>query len=221
MRTLDKWKVCPFWRRSIVGDSWERAAIRLILVLLTLLSAITPAYAESKKTPINYEITPVVSKIKFRVKASIPIEGTFEKWDAKLAFASTDPSSGSLLVKIHADSVNTGSKMKDDKLKSEDCFNVKKHPHIFFRSTKIIQTGKHTFEVLGTVTIRDITKTETLTFAADKEADGRGEITGTLWFDRRDFGLGGSIPFVKIADYVELTIDFKAKRISGPPLLFK
>jgi len=42
-----------------------------------------------------------------------------------------------------------------------------------------------------------------------------------LAFDRKDFGLGGSIPFVRIADRVELTVDFKATRVSGSPLLFK
>jgi polyisoprenoid-binding protein YceI len=52
----------------------------------------------------------VVIKIKFNVKASIPLEGTFEKWDATLAFTSTDASTGSLEIKIQADSVNTGSK---------------------------------------------------------------------------------------------------------------
>ena len=54
-----------------------------------------------------------------------------------------------------------------------------------------------------------------------RESEGTGEIEGTLWFDRRDFGSGGSIPFVRIADRVELMIDFKATRVSGPPLLFK
>ena len=54
-----------------------------------------------------------------------------------------------------------------------------------------------------------------------REGEGTGEIEGTVWFDRRDLGLGGSIPFVRIADRVELTIDFKATRVSGPPLLFK
>jgi hypothetical protein len=30
-----------------------------------------------------------------------------------------------------------------------------------------------------------------------------------------------SIPFVKIADTVEVTVDHKGKRVSGPPLVFK
>ena len=162
-----------------------------------------------------------MSKIKFNVKASIPIEGTFEKWDATLAFTSTDASTGSLDIKIQADSVNTGSKSKDNRLKGKNCFNVKEHPYITFQSTKIIQTGPHTFDVPGTFTIRGISKEEKLTFTAEREGEGTGEIEGTLWFERRDFELGGNIPFVTIADRVELTIDFKATRVSGPPLLFK
>lgn len=198
----------------------------LPMCLAVLLASPELSHAQASKKPagkpeIKYEITPVSSKVRFRVKASIPIEGTFERWDARLSFASTNPSSGVLELKIQADSVHTGSNMKDEKLKSENCFNVKKHPHITFRSTRIRQTSPHTFEVVGTATIRGISKTETLTFIADREGEGRGEIAGSLWFDRRDFDLGGSIPFVKIADEVELTIDFKAKRISGPPLLFK
>jgi polyisoprenoid-binding protein YceI len=155
------------------------------------------------------------------VKASIPIEGTFEKWDATLAFTSNDPSTGSLDIKIQADSVSTGSDGKDNRLKGEECFDVKEHPYITFRSAKIEQTGPHTFDVQGTFTVRGISKAESLTFTAEREGAGTGEIEGTLWFDRRDFGLGGSIPFVRIADRVELTIDFKATRVAGPALLFK
>jgi len=47
-----------------------------------------------------------------------------------------------------------------------------------------------------------------------------GEIKGILTIDRRDFGLGGGIKFVTIADRVDVTIDFRAERV-GPPLVFK
>jgi hypothetical protein len=33
-------------------------------------------------------------------------------------------------------------------------------------------------------------------------------------------GVNGSIPFIKIADRVEVTIAFQAKRVSGPPVIF-
>ena len=50
---------------------------------------------------------------------------------------------------------------------------------------------------------------------------GSGEIKGTMAFDRKDYGIDGSIPFIKIADRVQVDVDLKAKRTSGPPLTFK
>jgi hypothetical protein len=33
--------------------------------------------------------------------------------------------------------------------------------------------------------------------------------------------MNSGIPFIKIADRVELTVDLPGKRVSGPPLVFK
>jgi polyisoprenoid-binding protein YceI len=196
-------------------------ALRIVLCLLVTLMFSSATKAQSSQEAPTYKITPVISKVKFNVKASIPLEGTFEKWDATLAFTSTDPSTGTLDIKIQADSVNTGSAAKDKKLKGDGCFDVKEHPYITFQSTKIVQTAPHTFDVQGMFTVRGISKAESLNFTAERDGEGTGEIEGTLWFDRRDFDLGGNIPFVKIADRVELMIEFKATRTSGSPLLFK
>ena len=168
-----------------------------------------------------YKITPVLSKVDFGVKASVSIEGTFEKWNASLVFKSADLSTGVLDVKIQADSVNTGSGFKDDELKSDKFFDAKNDPYITFHSTKIVQTGPHTFDIQGTFTIRGVSKAETLTFADDPEGKGTGELKGTMAFDRKEFGMNSGIPFIRIADRVEVTVDFKATRVSGPPLLFK
>jgi hypothetical protein len=40
-------------------------------------------------------------------------------------------------------------------------------------------------------------------------------------FDRKEFGMNSGIPFIKIADRVEVTVDLHGKRVSGPPLVFK
>ena len=60
-------------------------------------------------------VTQKNSSIRFAVKASVPIEGTFDKWDATFTYTSTDAEAGVLDVKIQAASVNTGSGMKDGK----------------------------------------------------------------------------------------------------------
>jgi hypothetical protein len=40
-------------------------------------------------------------------------------------------------------------------------------------------------------------------------------------FDRKDDGINKGIPFVRIGDSVDVTVDLKATRISGPPVVLK
>jgi polyisoprenoid-binding protein YceI len=155
------------------------------------------------------------------VKASVTLEGKFDQWDATLTFPSTDVTTGVMDVKIQAASVNTGSGMKDDKLRSKDFFDVKQDPVITFHSTKVVQTGPTTFDMPGTFTIRGVSKPETLTFTITGKGTGAGAIKGTMAFDRKEFGMNSGIPFIKIADRVEVTVDLHGKRVSGPPLVFK
>lgn len=185
------------------------------LIALVLLTPLAQAQA-----PV-FVITPGASSIKFFVKASVALEGNFDKWDATLTFTSPDVTTGVLDIKIHAASVNTGSGMKDGKLKSKDFFNVQKDPYITFKSTKIVQTGPETFDVPGTFTIRGVSKPETLALTVTGKGTGSGNIKGTMAFDRKDYGMDSGIPFIKIADRVEVNIDLKAQRVSGPPVVFK
>jgi polyisoprenoid-binding protein YceI len=162
-----------------------------------------------------FKITPVKSSIKFAVKASVPIEGVFDKWDATLVFPSNRVEDGVLDVKIQAASVNTGSGLKNDKLKSKDFFDAERDPYITFRSSKNVQTGPTTFDIQGIFTIRGVSKPETLNLTAYGKGTGHGEIKGTMAFDRKDFGMNSGIPFIRIAVRVEVTVDLKADRISG------
>jgi polyisoprenoid-binding protein YceI len=167
------------------------------------------------------KITKEDSSIKFHVKASVAIDGTFDKWDATATMTSPDVETGVLDIKIQAASVNTGSGMKDGKLKGKDFFDAQVDPLITFHSTKIVQTGPNTLDYVGDFTIRGVTKPEKLTFTLSGKGTGSGEIKGTMAFDRKDYGMNSGIPFIRIADRVEVTVDLKGKRVSGPPLVFK
>ena len=179
-----------------------------------------PSLSQAQTAPV-FTITKNDSSITFYVKASVEIRGSFDKWDASLTFTSPDVTTGVLDVKIQAASVDTGSGMKDDKLKSKDFFYVEQDPLITFHSTKIVQTGPESFDVPGTFTIRGVSKPETLTLTVSGEGTGSGAIKGIMAFDRKDYGMTKGIPFMKVADRVEVTVDLKAKRISGPPVVLK
>jgi polyisoprenoid-binding protein YceI len=187
--------------------------------LCLLASALLPSPAQDK-VPV-FAISHEDSSVQFSVKASVTLEGKFDQWDATLTFPSTDVTTGVMDVKIQAASVNTGSGMKDDKLRSKDFFDVKQDPVITFHSTKVVQTGPTTFDMPGTFTIRGVSKPETLTFTVTGKGTGVGTIKGTMAFDRKEFGMNSGIPFIKIADRVEVTVDLHGKRVSGPPLVFE
>jgi polyisoprenoid-binding protein YceI len=186
----------------------------LFLTTLSLAAPVGRAHV-----PV-FVITSKTSTIKFSVKSSVALEGNFDKWDATLTFTSPDVSTGVLDVEIQAATVNTGSGFNDDKLKSQDFFDVKKNPLITFKSTKIVQTAPNTVDVQGNFTIRGVTKPDTLALTVDREGTASGEIKGTMAFDRKDYGMDSNIPLSKIADRVEVSVALQVKQVSGPPVVF-
>ncbi|HUC68810.1 MAG TPA: YceI family protein [Stellaceae bacterium] len=190
-----------------------------LAILVLLASAVLPSVSRAQ-VPV-YVITPENSSIKFHVSASVALDGTFDKWTATLSFTSPDVTTGVLDIKIQADSVDTGSGLKNGKLKGGDFFAVKQNPLITFHSKKIVQIGPNSFEIPGDFTIRGVSRTETLRLTLSGKGTGSGAIRGTMAFDRKQYGMNSSIPFIRIADRVDVTVDLKGKRVSGPPLVFK
>ena len=193
----------------------------LCVMAFVLLSSASRAQAPAE-VPV-FEVTPPAGgfKITFNVKASVPIEGVFEKWEATLKFTSPDVTTGALDIKVDAASVNTGSGLKDGKLKGKDFFDAKNNPYITFHSSKIEQTGPTTFDIPGTFTIRGVSRPETLSLTLSGKGTGTGNIKGSMAFDRKEYGMNSGIPFIKIADRVEVDVALQAKQVSGPRVVYK
>ena len=108
------------WSRTNRERGLTRGGTRALpMVVLALVAFCTFPSANQAQVPV-YEVTPVESTIKFGVESSVPIKGTFDKWNASLKFSSTDVRSAVLEIEIQADSVETGSGMKNNKLKGKD-----------------------------------------------------------------------------------------------------
>jgi len=230
MNGIDKCEYLVLADMSTATENWSRRGnerarlttrIRYVLAstvcLMAFLASPRPSYAQVP----TYEFTPVESSIKFGVDSSVSIKGIFEKWNASIKFSSRDVRDAVLEIEIEADSVNTGSHMKDNKLKGKDFFNVKESPLITFKSTKIVQTGPNTFDIEGNFTIRGVTKTEKLTLTSDSKGTPTGSLDGTMAFDRKDYGMTSGIPFIKVANRVEVNVRLKWRRVSGPPPVFQ
>jgi polyisoprenoid-binding protein YceI len=201
--------------------TWQRIKLRKVrLAVLCLFACLALGTRVQAASPI-FVISRPDSAIKFYVKASIELRGTFDEWDATLTFGSQDVTTGVLRVTIQAASVNAGSSIKNNTLKSPDFFNVEQQPLITFVSKRITQTGPNSFQIEGDFTIRGVTNPEVLTLTVAGKGTGTGVISGAMVFDRKNYGMSSGIPFIKIANHVEVTIRLKAKRVSGPPLVFK
>jgi len=187
-----------------------------LLAAAFFCTATSPAQAPSG-LPV-FEVTAVSSTIKFDVKASVEIKGKFDKWGATLTFHSPDVSTGVLEINIQADSVDTGSGMKNNKLKGKDFFDVEHYPMLMFKSTKIVKISQEHFEVDGDLTIRGVANPEKLTLVVSHKEGHLGDIHGKMVFNRKDYGMNKGIPFISIADHVEINFHLKTKHVGGPQL---
>ena len=188
-------------------------------LLCYLVFALFPSLGRAQ-APV-FAFVPGESTMKFDVESSVAIVGKFDKWDATLTFTSPELSTAVLDIKIQAATVDTGSGMKNGKLKGKDFFDVEHNPLITFHSAKAVQTGPDTIEFDGDFTIRGVTKQEKLTFTITGKGTGSGTLAGKMAFDRKQYGMNSGIPFIKIANRVEVTVNLMGKRVSGPPVALK
>jgi len=203
---------------------FEPILLDMRFTILTLLVSVLFSSAVHAQAPSGvpvFEVTPVHSSIKFSVKASVSIVGKFDKWDAALTFKSPDVTTGVLKIDIQAASVDTGSGTKNNKLKSKDFFDVERNPSIVFQSTKFVQTSPNTIEVDGDFTIRGVSNPEKLTLTIAHKEGHLGEVAGKMVFDRKKYGMNKGIPFISIADHVEVNFHLKVKHAGGPQVALK
>ncbi len=100
-------------------------------------------------------------------------------------------------VVIDAASIDTNQPERDQHLKAPDFFDVEQYPTITFRSTSVKRGTDGQFEVVGQLTMHDVTRPVTFTgevHPAIKDPWGNQRIaaqaTGQL--NRKDFGLAWS-----------------------------
>ncbi|MGB8478289.1 MAG: YceI family protein [Acidobacteriaceae bacterium] len=189
------------------------------VIFCALAVALLPSMCRAQ-APV-FSVVPVESSIRFSVKSSVAIVGKFDTWHATLKFASPDVTSGVLSIAIDAATVDTGSGMKNNKLKGQDFFYVEHFPKITFYSTKVVQTSPTTFDVDGNFSIRGVTRQEKLKLTIPAKQTGEDEIQGVLVFNRKEYGMNKGIPFVKIEDHVEVRINLRVQQLSGPRLQYR
>ena len=112
-----------------------------------------------------------------RTKLPTPGTWTFDKAHTRLEFVARHmvtiaerPEDSHVEVEMQAASLTTDTSMRDDHLRSDDFLEVETYPTLTFRSKALRPTGENTFQLVGDLTIKGISREVVL----DAEFNGWG-----------------------------------------------
>ena len=166
-----------------------------VAVALALVSA-TSAAVET------YTIDPVHSSIAFNIRHFVAkVPGKFSKVSGTITVDRDNPASNRAEATIEVASIDTGNQKRDTHLRSGDFFDAARFQSMTFKSKSWKKTGEDTFDVVGDLTIKDVTKEVIL------------KVTSL------GFGPGGS-PGVQLSGWeATTTINKKEFNVKDPPML--
>jgi polyisoprenoid-binding protein YceI len=109
---------------------------------------------------IIWNVDPTHTGIKFSVTHLMvsELEGNFKTYSGKVESPSTDFNNGTVEFTIDVNSINTESDNRDKHLMGDEFFNAAKYPKITFKSTSFKKIDGNKYELIGDLTIRNITK---------------------------------------------------------------
>ncbi len=147
------------------------------------------------------------------------VRGDFSGVKGTVIYDPKQPAPASVEAIIDCSTVNTGVAKRDEQLKSEDFFDIKRYPTMKFKSTKVEVAGPGKLKVTGDLTINATTHQVVLDVDGPTPPirDPRGNekigLNATTTLSRKKFGItwnevmetGG----VAVADEVQVTLDLE------------
>jgi polyisoprenoid-binding protein YceI len=120
----------------------------------------------------------------------VPVEGTFKKFDAQVAFDPKKPEGGSVALRIDTASAGFGIPMSDAELPKAPWFDAAHFPQATFQSSAIKALGDGKFEMTGKLTIKGTAKTVTVPVGIAPAGGNQAVATGSFTIQRLDYKVG-------------------------------
>jgi|SRR3569833_2376096 len=176
---------------------------RIFLLLLLVAMAWKAGFAQLKPADQGSSVQFTIQNFGFDVN------GSFKGLHGTIDFDLQKPENGHFDVELDANSINTDNSLRDEHLRGEAYFDVKKYPKIKLESTKIQpgnKAGSYLFQ--GKLTIKNVSQNVSFPFTATAAADGY-QFAGTFKIRRKDFGVGGTST---ISDELQVSLNIVAKK---------
>ncbi len=147
------------------------------------------------------------------------VRGSFETFEGTAELNFDEPSKSSATVSFDIDSIKTGQAQRDEHLRTNDFFDAPTFPKGTFVSTAVNKVDDETFELVGDLTLKGVTKPVTITFeytgsATDPYNNVRQGFEGNATINRKDWGIEYNAALetggVLISDKITLEFDVSA-----------
>ena len=199
-----------------------KRSVRALVAALTLIVAL-PALAAAETWVIDPPHT--VSGFTVRHMMITNVNGAFELTTGTIEYKPGDPSSVKADISIETKTINTRNTRRDDDLRSDNFLNVEKFPAITFTSKRVQNVRSGGFDLVGDLTIRDVTKEVVLKVEGptppirDPRGDRRVGANATLTIRRKDFNVNWNRAIeaggVVVSDEVKINIEIEAVEKKG------
>lgn len=138
----------------------------------------------------DWEIDSAKSSLAFSgTQTGAKFSGKFSRYNAVIAFDPDHLDLAHILVTVDLASAGTGDTQRDSALPGSDWFSASKYPQAKFEADKILKTGPNSFQAVGTLSLRGVTKPLVLPF--EFQLDGNeGHAKGHASLNRAAFGVG-------------------------------
>jgi polyisoprenoid-binding protein YceI len=163
------------------------------LAVLTALAWGADAPAAAAGAPAHYGLDAAKSTLQFNfTQAGARNQGAFRRFTVALDFSPDNLAASRLQVSIEMNSLDSGDQERDDTLRGDDLFAVKKFPQARFSAPQIVKTAAG-YEAVGKLTIRDQTRDLRVPFTfrtATEQGAAVGYMSGKTTIRRLDYGVG-------------------------------
>ncbi|MGJ7568456.1 YceI family protein [Variovorax sp. GB1R11] len=163
-----------------------RLFYRLLPSAALAFAAAMPALAVAEPTKLVADKSQIVFVTK---QMGVPVEGTFKKFDAQVAFDPKKPEGGTVALQIDTGSAGFGIPMSDAELPKAPWFDAAHFPQASFQSSAIKALGDGRFEMAGKLTLKGTARAVTVPVSITA-AGGYAVATGSFTIQRLDFKVG-------------------------------
>jgi polyisoprenoid-binding protein YceI len=198
--------------------------VNVIRRTLLALAVLVPALAQEAK----WRIDPLHSGAHFSVRHMMisTVRGEFGGVNGAVTYDPKNPTKATVQATFDCTTINTGTPKRDEELKGNEFFDVKRYPTMKFVSKRVEKAGEGKLKVTGDLTINATTRQVVLNVEGPtgsvRDSRGREKIgaSASTRVNRKDFGIvwnelmdsGG----FALADEVSITLDIELIKDTGP-----